>query len=316
MRTVAPHTPSLEWNRRKRGAWHDECAQSAPHSADDGTRHCEGTMAVTDSRTTGPGGCALRPWVGLLLFSLLLGLSPAAAYAQRDLAREAERAVEWLLGFPSWTVEAYGGLANHGRFLLQTVAVEDFFPPGVGDDIVFQRALTAKNSFSFGGAAGFTVLPRTTIRLGFNRAASELEYNDDTGTGSSIFDADDVGDLSSNTLSLEVLRFFLPERIKFTPYAGLGVALTWWHLDEDRAFFAEEDSHTRWGGVGTFGLQYRFSSAWAVRAEAATFSVGNPFTGEESFVTTSGFTIDEPTRVRQTNFRLVVAYTFGRPRRP
>lgn len=275
-------------------------------------------MAATNSQAIVPGGRARRRWLELLLFSLLLGLSPAAAYAQRDLAREAEEAVEWFLGFPSWTVEAYAGLANHGRFLLQAVAVEDFLFPGVGEEVVLlgQRALTAKNSFSFGGAAGFTVLPRTTIRLGFNRAASDLEYQDDTGNGSSLFDADDIGDLSSNTLSLEVLRYFLPERIRFSPYAGLGLALTWWHLDEDRAFFAGDDSHTRWGGVGTFGLQYRFSSAWALRAEAATFSVGNPFTGEESFVPTSGFTIDEPTRVRQTNFRLVVAYTFGRPGRP
>lgn len=156
-------------------------------------------MAATSSRTIVPDGRARRRCLELLLFSLLLGLSPAAAYAQRDLAREAEEAVEWFLGFPSWTVEAYAGLADHGRFLLQTVAVEDFLFPDVGEEVVFlgQRALTAKNSFSFGGAAGFTVLPRTTIRLGFNRAASDLEYEDDTGTGSSRFDADDIGDLSS-----------------------------------------------------------------------------------------------------------------------
>lgn len=284
-------------------------------------------MVSMNARTTAACGRVARRRLVLFLFTVLAALSPTAAYAQRDVGRDIEEAVEWFLGFPSWTIEAYAGLSDHGRLLLQTVAVVDndiLFPPDPDELISLQRALTAKTSFSFGAAGGFTVLPRTTIRLAFNRTSSDLEYENDTGLGvllvdDVVLDADDIGDLSSNSLSLEVLRYLLPERIKFTPYIGVGVALTWWHLDDadaDLIIAGDDDTQTRWGGVGTVGLQYRFSSDWALRAEAATYSVGNPFTGEDSFVTTNGFTIDEPTRVRQTNFRLLVAYTFGRPKRP
>jgi hypothetical protein len=76
------------------------------------------------------------------------------------------------------------------------------------------------------------------------------------------------------------------------------------------------DTEFRPGGMSTLGLQYKVADAWRVRLEASSATIGNPFTGNDSFRPTDGFTIDEPTRVRRTDFRLGLAYTFGAPDRP
>lgn len=235
---------------------------------------------------------------------ILSNVAVPAAWAQR---RSSEDEGGWFAGFPRWTVELYGGLANQGRFLLEALDG----PNG----IVPQRELRADNSFSFGGSVGATVLPRTTARLAFTRTSSDLEYRDDTGDGGDLLDVDDVAGLSSNVLSLELMRRVLSERTRLTPYAGLGIAFTWWNLDErgpGPLIVAGDDDDTlfRFGGAAVLGLQYRATPNWRVRLEATTFSIRNPFTGNTSYVPVSEFIIDEPSRVRQTHFRLGVAYTF------
>jgi opacity protein-like surface antigen len=169
--------------------------------------------------------------------------------------------------------------------------------------------------------------PRSSARIAFTRTSTDLEYRDDTGTGSSALDIDDVAGLSSNILSVEVMRHVLPTRIRLSPYGGLGLAFAWWNLDErgvNPLIIAGDDDETlfRFGASAIAGLEYRFSPRWAVRAEATTFSIRNPFTGRTSFIPVTGLIVDEPTHVRQTNFRLAAAYTFApreaasRARRP
>lgn len=243
----------------------------------------------------------------------LLGASfamPITASAQRGRSDEEPR---WFAGFPNWTVELYVGLANQSRFLLQALPddFDDF------DGITPQRELRADNSFSWGGSVAATILPRTSVRLAFTRTSTDLEYEDDTGTGSDIFDVDDVAELASNVLSLEVIRTLFPARARLTPYGGLGIALTWWNLDEESLLPLivagdGDDTQFRFAGVAVLGMQYRPARRWAIRLEATTFKIGNPFTGDESYIPVTGFTIDEPSHVRQTHFRLAAAYTFGR----
>jgi opacity protein-like surface antigen len=248
-----------------------------------------------------------------------LALGSSTATAQDD------GAYRWYFGLRNFTAEAYVGLANHGRFLLQTLgtAVIDVDTVVIGVDTIVvdvfgvnpQRKLTAENSFSWGLAVSARVLPRTAARLAFNWTRMDLEYEDDTGIGSDLLDQDDIGDLTSTTLGLELMRFLFPEWRRFNAYGTAGVIVTWWSLDDDAfpAFVAVDDTHLRFGGSAGVGLQYRASRRFAIRLEAATLAPGNPFTGESSYVPRTGLTIDEPSHVRQTNVRVHFAYTFGRP---
>lgn len=245
--------------------------------------------------------------VGFMAAVGMLIAAPVEASAQaRDAVQEE---VRWFFGFPSWTFTLYGGFATQSSFLLQALDGPD--------GVVPQRRLEADASFSYGGAIGVTFLPRTSARLAFTRTSADLDYENDSGTGSNVFSVSDVADLSTNILSLEVLRFLLPDRIKLTPYGGLGVAVAWWDLDPNGApFILDGGTETRWGGVAILGMQYRPDPRWAIRVEGTGFALGNPFTGNDSFVPLTGFTIDEPEKVGQKHFRLSVAYTFASPERP
>lgn len=242
-----------------------------------------------------------RMWQAGIIALIAVMAAPGSGLAQRDdVAR-------WLL-FSSWSVEVHGGFSDYGRFLLQALDSPD--------GIVAQRELEADNAFSLGLAFGTTILPRTGLRLAFTHTFStDLNYRDDTGIGTDLFDIDGIASLSNSVLSLEVIRFVLPERIRLTPYGAGGVAVGWWNLsDQDLLIIAGDgdDTQVRWGAVGAIGLQYRARNNIVARLEATTYGMGNPFTGNESFVPTTGFTIDEPTRVRQTMIRLGIAYRFGR----
>lgn len=240
-------------------------------------------------------------------------IAPVATQAQNDRTHgRAERGARSLLGLSNWTIEARGGLANFGRFLLESVTDPNDAPLG-------QRALNASNSFVYGGSVAATILPRTGLRLGFTRTSADLEYRDDSGTDSNALDQDDIADISSNVVSLEVIRRVLSDSARFTPYGGFGVAAAWWHLGDDAGdlVIAGGGNNTlfRLGANVVFGLQYRPARRWSVQLEANTMTTGNPFTGETSFLTTTGNVIDEPTLVRQSNYVLGIAYTFGQPRR-
>lgn len=240
-------------------------------------------------------------WIAFLAVVSALALTPTKAAAQGGQGG-------WFSEFPSVAVELYGGLADHGRFLLQAIAVD---PNG----IVPQRELVANNAFSFGGAVSIAILPLTRTRLSFTHLSTDLDFDDDTGTGSGTLDDDDVAGLSSNVLSLEAMRFLLPARSRVSPYGGLGISLVWWNLDERRLVpliiaGAGDDSHLRFAVSAILGVRVRVYRQFAVAFEIADLDAGNPFTGSESFLPTTGVTIDEPTRVRQTHFRLVGSYTF------
>jgi hypothetical protein len=67
----------------------------------------------------------------------------------------------------------------------------------------------------------------------------------------------------------------------------------------------------RWGALVSFGVQFKLNDKFGARLEAASQSIHSPFTGEHSF-TASGPTIDELTRVNQTDYRIVGVYHFGK----
>ncbi len=244
---------------------------------------------------------------GLACAGLLLPANEAAGQGFiRDLA-------EYVLGIPNWQAQLHGGVSDFGRFLLQDVAVLN----GNGDNLQLQRELNAENSFAFGGAFGGTFLPRTGFRLSASYTTTDLEYNDDTGIDSHLLDTGEVGDLGNFVLGFELMRYLLLEKAKLTPYGSGGLLLSWWSLDDQATGeLVGEDTQFRLGAMGSLGLQYRMTSAFAMRLEAVTATIGNPFTGRDSFVPTTGFTIDEPARVRRTDYRLGLVYTFGRPDRP
>lgn len=261
---------------------------------------------------------AMRVCWSLGTAAAVLFALPGAAHGQRDTERPRYR---WL-GMHDVTLQAYVGVSDHGRFLLQAL---DFDLVDFGlEGITPQRKLTAERAFSWGLAVGARVLPRTHARLAFNWTRPDLEFEDDTGLDLDLFDNDDIGELTSTTLALELIRYILPEWRRFNVYAGAGILVTWWNLD-DREFslivddtiirggiVAMDDDQTRFGGSAVLGLQYRASRRLALRLEAATYAPGNPFSGNDSYVPVTGFTIDEPSHVRQTNVRLAIAYTVGR----
>lgn len=250
-----------------------------------------------------------RTFLATVVALTVLAISPVASHAQRHDRGDRER---HSFAFSKWSIDGRGGIANFGRFLLEDV----FNQNGV---LLGQRKLDASNSFVYGGGVSATILSRTTLRLGFTRTSADLEYNDDTGTDSNALDLDDIGDISSNVITLEVIRHVLSERAKVRPYGGAGVATAWWNLSEDAGnlVVAGTGNNTlfKWGANALLGVQFRPSHRWAIQLEANTMTLGNPFTGKKSFVTTTGAIIDEPSRVRQTNYTLGIAYTFGRVRR-
>jgi len=248
---------------------------------------------------------AMRVCLSLAAAAAMLVAAPGTALGQRD---EEPPRYRWYFGLGDVTFQGYVGIADHGRFLLQAL---DFDL----DDVNPQRKLTASRSFSWGVAVGARVLPRTQARLAFNWTRPDLEFEDDTGLDLDVFDIDDIGELTSTTLSLELLRYLLPDWRRFNAYAGAGVLITWWSLDDtgiDPLLLSVDDGQTRFGGSAILGIQYRTSRRFAIRLEAATFAPGNPFSGDNAYVPVTGFTIDEPSHVRQTNLRLAIAYTVGR----
>jgi opacity protein-like surface antigen len=233
----------------------------------------------------------------------LLGLALVAAPLEQASTQEAMA--------PRFTVEAYGGASTFGRFLEQRIG-------GAGE-----RELTANTALAVGGSVGLRAWDRASVRLGFTWSPTELEFEDDRDLGVGDFDEEALTDLDAYVLSLEVLSLVLGEERRLSPYAVAGIAGGWWSLDgedeaefgagEDHATLATEDGDTQFrpGGVLGTGLQLRATPRLLIRLEAATFRLGNPFDGDESFRVASGQTFDEPERVGMNRFTLNLAYAFG-----
>ena len=238
--------------------------------------------------------------VGLLC---TLAAVPMAAHAQRTLDPDEAEATFWGLFGPNWNLFAHAGSMTGGQFLLEQSGT---IPSG-------ERALRSADAFSFGGGVGVDLLPRMGWRLDFTYASSDLQYRTDIGNGSRAFDVDDLATLSSYVLSVEILRYMLPATSAITPYASAGLLGAWWTLDERTpAAVVGDGTEFRFGALASLGLQLAYGNHLRARLEAVTASSRNPFTGRDSFMATTGATIDEPGRVSRTDWRLVGVYSFGR----
>ncbi len=226
------------------------------------------------------------------------------AEAQVGTARDL---LGWLFDIPNYNVGINGGIGNYGRFLLQ-------HPTRSTADLT-ERELRGLHAWTVGGEVGGTILPRVGVQLSYNFTRSDLAWRDDTGTGSELLDVNDLGDLSHSVVGLELIRYMFLENSKITPFATAGVLATWWGMEGGAQGLSRPDSETqfRWGGTGSVGLQFRLWEDFRLRLDATTATVGNPFTGRDSYIADFGRTIDEPSRVRKTDFRLGLAYTWGKP---
>ena len=229
------------------------------------------------------------------ILALLVAALPASAQRRDDDHTMGDFA-RGLRG-PNWNLSINGGTNSTGRFLLQNV--------GAG-----QRALRTENGFSVGGNVGVDVLPRMGVRLGYSFGKGDLAFRTDNGDDSDDLDAK-VGDIRSHVASLELIRYLLSTRSSVAPYATAGVIASWWGLDNDAENAVAGGTQFRLGGTGSVGLRLRATRSLDVRLEAASASVRNPFTGNDSF-RVPGETIDEPSRVSRSTVRLMVGYNFGR----
>jgi hypothetical protein len=116
-------------------------------------------------------------------------------------------------------------------------------------------------------------------------------------------------------VALEVMRYMLPSGAAITPYGTLGIQGTWWALDEKSTIITSQGASTQFSisPLFSFGVQFKASKDFSARLEATLSSGHNPFTGKRSYRALTGTTIDEPTDVRRTDFRLAGVYHFGRP---
>ena len=210
---------------------------------------------------------------------------------------------------PNWNLFAQGGVTTSERFLLQQAV-------NAADG---QRALQSATGWDVGGGAGVDILLRTGFRISYTYASSKLNFRTNNGNGSKALNIDDVGQLKSQTLALEIIRYMLPSRAAFTPYGTLGIHGTWWLLDEKSPLVTGIGAATPFSvsPLFAFGVQFKASHRFSGRLEATLSGGHNPFTGGKSFRSLAGGQlIDEPPSVNRTDFRLAGVYHFGRPKMP
>lgn len=242
------------------------------------------------------------------LVSLLcsLVLLPAIAHAQVT-KEQADNFVDDILralATPNWNLFVQGGWANSDRFAIQHVV-------GTPDG---QRALRTSTGYNVGGGVGVDILVRMGFRAYYSFSSADLNYRTDDGTGSRSADVDGVATIKTNTVALEVMRYMLPSRSSITPYGTLGIQGTWWGLDENSNLIANPASATPFsvGPLFSFGVSGRIASRFSARIEVALSSHNNPFTGRDSFLALSGPTVDEPSGVGHTEYRLAGVYHFSK----
>jgi hypothetical protein len=243
----------------------------------------------------------MRPPRWLLVASLCaLSMAPTKTDAQRRDDEDTGFDLRSLLG-GSKDLFIHGGFTTSGRLMLQGAAGGE-------------RALKSEDGFNLGAGVGVNILPRVGIRLSYTYTSSNLAFRTDNGDGSNALDISDVGTFQSHVAAIEFIRFMLPARASISPYGSAGFVGTWWVLDEESAFVAAPTGSTelRFGALATIGIQFRMAERVSTRFEAVSSTVRNPFTGNEAFQSLGGATIDEPTRVNRTDFRIVGVYHFGR----
>lgn len=246
-----------------------------------------------------------RSLVVALICSLVALPTISNAQAPDSIKVEAESisdVVKALLG-PNWNAFLHGGFTRGDRFSLQHAA----------STLDGQRALRSSTGFNVGVGGGVDLLLRMGLRASYTFASNDLNFRTDDGNGTDALDIDDVGTLKSHTLELEVMRYMLPSRASFTPYGTLGFHTTWWQLDEESPLVTSNGaSPFSYGPLFSFGVQFKATEKFSGRLEASLSSGHNPFTGNKSFRALSGPTIDEPTSIGRSNYRLAGVYHFGR----
>jgi hypothetical protein len=247
-----------------------------------------------------------------LVFSLCCSLiavaTRARAQATDTTRKETENFVRDLirgLVGPNWNVFAHGGVATSERFLLQQ-AVD----PADG-----KRSLQTATGYNVGGGVGVDALLHLGLRASFTFSSNNMNFRTDNGDGSNALNMNDVARLKSYTGTVEAMRYMLTSRAPISPYGSLGLQCTWWSLDEKSPFVTSAGAGTPFSisPIFSFGVQAKASDHWSGRLEAALASGKNPFTGQHSFQSNLGQTIDEPASINQTAFRVAAVYHFGRP---
>jgi opacity protein-like surface antigen len=222
---------------------------------------------------------------------------------------------------PNKNLFVQGGFTRSDRYVLQQAV----------NTIGGERSLQGKNGYNVGGGVGVDFLLRQGLRLSYSFSSTDLKFKTNNGNGSDALDIDDVGRLKSHTATLEIMRYMLPAKARFTPYGTLGAQGTWWVLDEKSVTIVPATGAptnvvlVTSNGAGTpfsmgplfsFGLQFKPTDQWSGRLEATLASEHNPFTGNKSFRALSGPTIDEPSSINRTDYRLAVVYNFGKKAAP
>jgi len=249
-----------------------------------------------------------------LLIAMICSLAgvPTIAHAQNSDTPKADpqdfvHDVLQALLKPNWNVFAHTGYATNDRFLLQQA-----INPNDG-----QRALESSNGFNVGAGAGVDILLRMGFRMAYTFTSSDLNFRTNNGNGSTALNVNDVATLMTHTASFEVMRYMLPARSAITPYGTLGFQATLWALDQKSPLVTSSGAGTQlsMSPIFSFGMQFKVSDKWSGRVEASLASGHNPFTGNKSYQAT-GPTIDEPTSVARTDFRLAGVYHFSKPKLP
>ena len=247
-------------------------------------------------------------------FVCSLVATPALSHAQATDSSKAElkehpddfmRDVVRKLFSPNWNVFAHGGFTTTDRFLLQ-----------LANPVEGQRALESGTGFNIGAGGGVDILLRMGFRGSYTFTSNTLNFRTDNGNGSTTLNVDDVGTIMSHTVTLEVMRYMMPARSAFTPYATVGVKGMWWVLSEKSPVVTSGAASApfSFGPLASFGLQFKATNKWSGRFEATITSGANPFTGNKSFRVLDGLTIDEPDGASHTDYRFAVVYNFGKPK--
>jgi hypothetical protein len=234
---------------------------------------------------------------------------PAISTAQApDTTKEQAQSVHDILRgllSPNWNLFLHGGFTSGERFALQHAV----------NTLDGERALRSSTGFNVGAGGGVDILLRMGLRASYTFTSSNLNFKTDNGNGSDALDIDDVGRLKSSTVSVEVMRYMLPSSAGINPYGSFGVQGTWWSLDEKSPLVASNDATPFSGSlVFSFGVQVKATDNLSGRLEATLYGGHNPFTGNTSFRALSGPSIDEPTSIGRTDYRIAGVYHFGKPK--
>jgi hypothetical protein len=184
--------------------------------------------------------------------------------------------------------------------------------------VVGERALRTATGFNVGGGAGVDILLQMGFRASYTFRSSQLNFRTDDGNGSDALNIDDVGRLKTHTGALEVMRYMLPAGAAINPYGTLGIQGSWWVLDSKSPVVTSSGASTPFSisPLFSFGVQFKATSRLSGRVETILSSGHNPFTGNRSFRANSGLSIDEPSGINHTDFRVAAVYNFGTRKMP